>query len=92
MQNRFFGLFGTSFQQSMKKEVRENKDLEHSIGAFIEIGRDRNRLVHEDFASFSLEKTSQEIYDLYRSALKFVDWFPIEIRRFCRNESIPVSG
>ena len=76
----------------MREKVRGNKDLENSIGAFIEIGRDRNRLVHENFASFSLEKTSKEIYGLYRSALKFVDWFPVEIRRFCRNQSIPVNG
>ena len=40
----------------------------------MEIGRDRNRMVHDDFGSFSLEKTSEEIYETYRIGSRFVDW------------------
>ena len=50
--------------------------------AFMEIGRDRNRLVHQNFGSFSLEKTSSEIYDAFRLATKFVDWFPDALREY----------
>ncbi len=84
--NRFFSLFGASFQQSMKEIVNGDNDLDSSIRAFMEIGRERNRLVHQDFGSFLLEKTSGEIYTLYRTALRFVEWFPDAIRDFCREQ------
>ena len=67
----------------MKEIVNKDTDLSSSISAFIEIGRERNRLIHQDFASFSLEKTSDEIYVLYRTALRFVEWFPDAIRYYC---------
>ena len=87
--NSFFGLFGPSFQQSMKEIVSSDTDLDSSIQAFIEIGGERNRLVHQNFASFSLEKTSDEIYTLYRTGLRFVEWFPEAIRQFCREQQSP---
>jgi hypothetical protein len=48
----------------------------------MELGAERNRLVHTDFGSFSLEKTSEEIYDLYKKALKFVESFPTLLHDF----------
>ena len=80
--NRFFSLFGKAFKQYAETTVKDNEDLRSSIHAFLEIGRLRNQLVHQDFGSFTLEKTSQEIYDLYSSAEKFVEWFPHVIRQF----------
>ena len=44
-----------------------------AIAAFLEVGRERNKLVHQDYASFPFEKTLDEIYDLYRRALGFVE-------------------
>ena len=90
--NNFFSLFGPSFQQSMKEIVSSDTDLDSSIQAFIEIGGERNRLVHQNFASFSLEKTSDEIYALYRTGLRFIEWFPEAIRQFCREQQSPPSG
>ena len=55
-----------------------------AIEAFLEIGRERNRLVHQNFGTFTLEKTSKEIYDTYRSAVEFVEWVPRELREFSR--------
>lgn len=80
--NRFFSLFGKAFKKYAETTVKDNEDLRSSIHAFLEIGRLRNQLVHQDFGSFTLEKTSQEIYDLYASAKKFVEWFPHTIRQF----------
>lgn len=48
--------------------------------AFMEIGRDRNRLVHEDFATFTLEKTAEEIHNHYQTALVFVNCIAAEFR------------
>lgn len=71
--NQFFGLFGSSFKQAMTERVKASEDLRESIRAFLEVGNERNKLVHQDFASFALEKTLDEIYALYRQSLLFVD-------------------
>ena len=80
--NQFFRLFGRAFSDHAKALVDNNEDLSSAVQAFLEIGRERNRLVHQDFASFPLEKTSDEIYETYCSATEFVEWFPQELRRF----------
>ncbi len=80
--NGFFSLFGKTFRKYAETTVKNDEELQSSIHAFLEIGRLRNQLVHQDFGSFTLEKTSQEIYDLYTSAEKFVEWFPNTIRQF----------
>lgn len=78
--NQFFGLFGSPFKQMMGERIRASNDLRASIRAFLEIGNERNKLVHQDFASFSLEKTLEEIYTLYQQALLFVDGFATHLR------------
>jgi hypothetical protein len=85
--NNFFGLFGVDFRDSMKKFVDKDVELKASIEAFLEVGRERNRLVHQDFGSFTMEKTSNEIYELYSIAIKFVDWFPVAITNYANRYS-----
>ena len=80
--NSFFGLFGNDFRDFMKQKVSKNDTLDSAIRAFLELGSERNRLVHQDFGSFSLEKTSEEIYELYCEARKFVEAFPSALREF----------
>lgn len=80
--NSFFGLFGDAFLSFMKSKVRDEEVLAESIRAFLELGAERNRLVHQDFGTFSLEKTSLEIYLLYKRALRFVDEFPSLLGKF----------
>ena len=73
----------------MKKKVEDDEELSDAIRAFLEIGNDRNRLVHQDFGSFFLEKTAEEIYSRYRSAIKFVDAVPEALSEFTE---MPVGG
>ena len=80
--NHFFKMFGESFLDHMKTAIANSGPLSSSVRAFLEIGRDRNRLVHDNFGSFTLEKTSDEIYQTYQLAREFVEWFPEELRRF----------
>ena len=54
----------------MKSMVSGDEKLDSSIKAFIELGRERNRLVHQNFGTYSIEKTSKEIYELYENFLK----------------------
>jgi len=74
--NSFFGLFGDDFKVRMKQRVAADTDLDEAIRAFLELGEQRNRLVHQDYATFSLEKTSEEIFELYRTASRFVEELP----------------
>ena len=80
--NRFFGMFGPHFKNHADSLVKKDDDLRKSISAFMEIGGERNKLVHQDFANFQMNKTSSEVYDLYKSATIFVNWFPNAIKDF----------
>jgi hypothetical protein len=80
--NKFFSSFGDGFKKFMESQVKDNTELELSIRAFMEIGSTRNRLVHQDFATFSLEKSSVEIYQSYKTALVFVETFPDQLHQY----------
>jgi len=78
--NSFFGMFGEHFKDHMGQLIKKDADLSKAISAFLEIGRERNRLVHQDYGSFSLEKTADEIFALYRTASGFVEIIPTALR------------
>lgn len=78
--NQFFGLFGSEFRSSMVTRVKDSDDLRTSVCAFLEVGNERNKLVHQDYATFPMEKTLDEIYKLYRTALGFVESLPTALR------------
>lgn len=78
--NAFFALFGSWFSTQAKDIVKNTPELDLSIKAFLELGNNRNRLVHQDFGSFTLEKTTEEIYELYQRASVFVEWVPTCLR------------
>lgn len=76
--NYFFGLFGDELRSAVKDALDEN--LKASIQAFMELGSERNKLVHGDYATFPMEKTLEEVYDLYKSAMAFVEFLPTALR------------
>jgi hypothetical protein len=78
--NQFFGLFGQEFRTLMGNRVKEREELRLSVKAFLELGNERNRLVHQDYATFALEKTLAEIYALYTQSLLFVSDLPVALR------------
>src|SRR2546422_2667249 len=83
---QFFGLFGEEFKDHMRGEIAGNPSLEEAIKAFVEIGGERNRMVHEDYGAYSLEKTSEEIYSLYQRALPFVEGLGGHLRSYRQAE------
>ncbi len=85
--NSFFGLFGTGFKAFMKNRIKENEDIAHSIKAFLEIGSERNRLVHQNFGTFALEKDEDEIYNLYVKARPFVENISHVMMEFLKEEA-----
>ena len=88
--NRFFSLFGDPFRKSMEKAIKDDDKLATSIQAFLEIGGERNRLVHQNFGTFTLEKTTDEVYQLYEKALYFVEVLPKKLEQFSSSlEKLP---
>lgn len=79
--NTFLSMFGQDFKDEASKWIAEDENLRRSVLDFLEIGRERNRLVHENFGDAPLEKTTADVYGLYESAKVFVEWFPGAIRR-----------
>src|SRR5262249_17057099 len=71
--NAFFGLFGESFKIHMQAVVDAEPEYREAIRAFLELGNERNRLVHQAFGTVQLEKTSEEIFDLYKKGMTFVE-------------------
>ena len=54
---------------------------QQAIVSFLELGNERNRLVHQDYATFQMEKTlEKEVYELYRQALTFVESLPTAMK------------
>jgi len=86
--NSFFGLFGPGFLAFMKDKVNHDEELSVSIKAFLELGAERNRLVHQDYGTFPMEKTAGEIYALYKKALMFVVEFPKALSEFSNRQNL----
>ena len=91
--NTFFGLFGGGFKEFMLAEIKAKPTLGTSIKTFLELGELRNQLVHQNFATFPLDKTVDEIYALYEKGLSFVEEFPKCLREYCaRNPGAGVKS
>lgn len=71
--NAFFSMFGENFKLAMTEQIKASEEVELSVLAFLEIGHERNRLVHNDYAAFPMEKTLGEIYEQYRKGDQFLD-------------------
>jgi hypothetical protein len=78
--NKFFSMFGQAFKDHMTARLTEDEALAEGVRAFMELGRDRNILVHSDYASHLINKTPEEIYALYKQASLFVTAVGIEFR------------
>ncbi|MCU0417002.1 MAG: HEPN domain-containing protein [Cytophagaceae bacterium] len=77
--NSFFSLFGEEFKKRMVEKVKSDPVLENSIKSFLAIGFERNKMVHENFAGVTLEKTAEEIFKLYQDSIYFIDTIKIEL-------------
>lgn len=64
----------------MCTRIKGDEELKESMQAFLEIGNERNKLVHQNYAAFPMEKTLEEIYKLYQCAFKFVEHFSQALR------------
>ena len=81
--NSFYRLFGGDFRDYMKEYVKNNDEFGRAAKAFLELGNARNEVAH---TFNSVGKTTEEIYDLYRIALLFVDQIPLRFDEFAQRQ------
>ena len=66
----------------MSDKAKNDEEIRDSITAFLELENLRNSLVHGNYAAFQLDKSVDDVLALYEKALRFVEDFPKEIRRY----------
>lgn len=72
--NKFLGLFGSEYKKKIELVIKQNQSLSEQIEAFLTIGFERNKMVHENFLEYQLNKTFEEICDLSEKASKFIQF------------------
>ncbi|MGW7516902.1 HEPN domain-containing protein [Streptomyces sp. NPDC054796] len=85
--NKFWALFGPEFKQGMKDHCKNNPEFEDGMVGFMELGSLRNQLVHNNYATFPLDKTLEEVYALYLRGDGFVRSLPEVLKMdFAQND------
>ena len=77
--NNFLGLFGTDFKEKTKEKIKK-ENIDGYIKSFLELGRIRNELVHQNFTLYSTDKTTKEIIELFNNSYKFLNFFEKELK------------
>lgn len=72
--NSFLKLFGDEFKETICKDMQTKSEILEGINAFIEIGRERNNLAHENFLEYEFSKTFEEIEKLHSQAMVFIEY------------------
>jgi hypothetical protein len=89
--NQFFKYFGEPFNTLCRAEVRKSDDLTKAVSAFLELGEMRNKLAHLNFALYPIDKTSDEIYTLYQTAHRFVDFVKESLDKASKPQAPPAA-
>ena len=80
--NKFFKLFGRKYADWVKEKVSHSDEIRGQIKDFLDVGQSRNKLVHNNYATFYLDNTYSEIWEKFEQALKFVEWLPLQFEEF----------
>jgi hypothetical protein len=68
----FFALFGDGYKIMAQARMKSDAEASKAMRAFLELGQIRNRLVHENFVAFTVDKTPEELIVQFRIAQNFV--------------------
>lgn len=72
--NQFWGMFGDDQKSKARTEIDGNEELRQAEQAFLNLGRQRNLLVHENFAEQVINYTVDDIYNNYKMACIFIEY------------------
>lgn len=90
--NTFLGLFGDEVKDTFQNKIKNDKELESSVVAFMELGGTRNQLVHLNFATFPLQKTLDEVIVLFEKSNKFIAEITAFLTRSDKDTNLPVTS
>lgn len=68
----FFGLFGEMLKARMSERFKREAHVTEAVNAFLELGQLRNKLVHQNYVEFSIQKTPAELFGSFKVALGFL--------------------
>lgn len=83
--NSFLALFGSEFKKEVAKEINDNQIMNECMRSFLTLGDERNKMVHENFLSYKLEKTFNELIILHNQATMFIVFLK---QKFANTEDI----
>ena len=75
--NAFWSLFGEDTKTRVRSQLDADDNIEYRDAelAFLEVGRLRNQLVHQNYAEYMVQDlTATEIYKKYERACKFLEF------------------
>jgi hypothetical protein len=90
--NKFFSLFGDEFAESTQRLVAGDPSLAESVRVFLDLGDQRNKLVHGDFVSFPLAHSLDELIGRYRLARRFVDTVKVLFEKYAESSAGDTSA
>lgn len=73
--NKLFAAFGVSCKERAASAIRESSDLRDAQQAFLEICSLRNNMVHENFAAFSIDISTEDVYEKFGKGALFLEFF-----------------
>lgn len=88
--NKFFSQFDDDsgkFSTFMGKKGEEDTDFKEEAICFVHLGRERNRIVHNDLAEAKVEWTGRDIMDRFERGRKFLSNFRTYALEFARRET-----
>ena len=65
----FLALFGSDYKLAVQDKLKKGGSEYVAISAFLELGNLRNRLVHQNYVQFQVERTFEELHALFQDAL-----------------------
>lgn len=80
--NGFLSKFGPDFSQWAKEDLKTSGVSADIQLAFLDLCRLRNSLVHNNYATFDINKTLSEVRSDFDKAMKLVTWIESAFTRF----------
>jgi hypothetical protein len=71
----FFSSFGKECGSDFRTRLKSDESLKADHDAFMRLGNLRNQIVHNDYATSTIELTPDEVIGSYRAAIRFTERF-----------------
>jgi RiboL-PSP-HEPN len=72
--NKFFSMFGADYKSACQKKFNEDTQFKSAVTAFLSLGATRNLIAHENYVTFNVDKTPDDIIKEFREAITFVEY------------------